>query len=188
MKNNKVIIFSAPSGSGKSTVVNHLLKKFPSLEFSVSATSRSPRGNEQNGKEYFFFSPEEFRTLIDQNAFVEYEEVYSGSLYGTLRSEVERIWAKGHTIVFDIDVKGGVNLKKLFKESALAIFIKAPSIESLRERLIHRGTDSDEAIEKRVFKAMEELEYEKQFDKVIINDILEHTLTEADIIVEEFIS
>lgn len=185
---NKIIIFSAPSGSGKSTIVNHLLNKYPELEFSVSATSRSPRGDEQHGKEYYFYSTDEFRELISQNAFIEYEEVYSGSYYGTLRSEIERIWAKGHTILFDIDVKGGVNLKRLFKESALAVFIKAPSIEELRERLIHRGTDSDEAIEKRVAKAKEELEYEKYFDKVLINDILDRTLREAEIITEEFLS
>lgn len=183
---NKVMIFCAPSGSGKSTVVNHLLEKYPFLEFSVSATSRAPRGAEQHGREYFFFTPEKFRELIAQDALVEYQEVYPGSYYGTLRSEVERIWAKGHAILFDIDVKGGVNLKKLFGENALAVFVKAPSIEALRERLIHRGTDSAEAIERRVAKAAEEMEYEKSFDRVLVNEVLDRTFAEAEMMVEEF--
>jgi guanylate kinase len=184
---NKVIIFSAPSGSGKSTVVTHLLKKYPFLEFSISATSRAPRGQEQNGKEYFFFSTEEFEKLISEDAFVEYEEVYKGSYYGTLKSEIERIWAKGHTILFDIDVKGGVNIKKIFGDAALAVFVKAPSVEELRNRLTGRGTDTPEAIEKRVAKAEEELTYEKYFDVVLINDRLEESLSHAEKLVDSFV-
>ena len=133
--NKKVIIFSAPSGSGKSTVVNHLLTKFDNLEFSISATSRAPRGREQNGREYYFLTEEEFRRRIAANEFVEYEEVYTGSFYGTLKSEMERIWSNGNIILFDVDVKGGVNLKKLLGDQALSVFIKAPSIKILRQRL-----------------------------------------------------
>lgn len=184
---NKVIIFSAPSGSGKSTVVNHLLKKYPFLEFSISATSRAPRGQEQNGKEYFFFSPEEFERLISEDAFVEYEEVYKGSYYGTLKSEIERIWAKGHTILFDIDVKGGVNIKRIFGDAALAVFVKAPSVEELRSRLVGRGTDTPEAIEKRVAKAEEELTYEKYFDVVLVNDDLSTSLAQAEGLIDSFV-
>ena len=134
---NKVLIFSAPSGSGKSTIVNHILGVYPnSMEFSVSATSRPPRGEEVHGREYYFMSPEEFRKLIDEDKFVEFEEVYEGRFYGTLKSECERIWAAGHVIIFDVDVKGGVNLKKYFGKAALSIFIQAPSVEVLRDRLI----------------------------------------------------
>lgn len=186
--NQKVIIFSAPSGAGKSTVVGHLLKRFPFLEFSISATSRPPRGTEKNGVEYYFFSESEFRDLIARNAFVEYEEVYPGSFYGTLRSEVERIWAKGHVILFDIDVKGGVNLKRIFGDTALSVFVRPPSVEELRRRLQGRGTDSPEAIEKRVAKAAAELRYEPQFDRVLENDVLERTLSEAEEMVLEFVN
>lgn len=184
----KVIIFSAPSGAGKSTIVGHLLNKYPFLEFSVSATSRQPRGQEQHGREYYFFTVEEFRKMIEKGEFVEYEEVYPGSFYGTLRSEVERIWAKGHVILFDIDVKGGVNLKKLFGDEALSVFIKPPSVEELRHRLEGRGTDSPEAIEKRVAKAAEELEYEKYFDYVLVNDTLSDSLSEAEALIEKNIA
>lgn len=184
---NRVIIFSAPSGSGKSTIVNHLLEKYPFLEFSISATSRAPRGEEKHGKEYFFYTTEEFEELIHKGAFVEYEEVYKGSYYGTLKREIERIWAKGHTILFDIDVKGGVNLKKIFGESAMAVFIKPPSVEELRNRLVGRGTDSPEAIQKRVAKAEEELTYEPLFDVVLVNDKLSDSLAEAESLVEKFV-
>lgn len=186
--NKKVIIFSAPSGAGKSTVVGHLLRRFDFLEFSISATSRPPRGTERNGVEYYFFSEEEFRNLISRNAFVEYEEVYPGSFYGTLRSEVERIWAKGHVILFDIDVKGGVNLKRIFGDAALSVFVKPPSVEELRRRLQGRGTDSPEAIDRRVAKAAEELLYETKFDKVLENDVLERTLAEAEKAVLDFVN
>ena len=184
--NKKVIIFSAPSGAGKSTVVGHLLKKYPFLEFSISATSRAPRGSERDGVEYYFYTESQFRALISQDAFVEYEEVYPGSFYGTLRSEVERIWAKDHVILFDIDVKGGVNLKRIFGDSAMSVFVRPPSIEELRRRLESRGTDAPEAIERRVAKAAEELEYEGRFDKVLENDCLERTLAEADSLIEQF--
>ncbi|MBQ3175564.1 MAG: guanylate kinase [Bacteroidales bacterium] len=182
----KVIIFSAPSGAGKSTIVGHLLKKFPFLEFSVSATSRKPRGEEIDGKHYYFFSTDQFESKIRNGEFVEYEEVYAGSYYGTLKSEVERIWDKGNIIIFDIDVKGGVNLKRLYGANAMAIFIQPPSIEELRNRLVGRGTDSAEAIERRVAKAAEELTYADKFDKIIVNDKLELALKEAEDIVEAF--
>ena len=186
--NNKVIIFSAPSGAGKSTVVNHLLKLHPELEFSISATSRAPRGDEKHGVEYYFFTSDEFRSMIAEGKFVEYEEVYSGSFYGTLRSEVERIWAKGHVIIFDIDVQGGVNLKRIFGEQAFSIFIQAPSVEILRERLIGRGTDTMEAIEKRVAKAASEMEFAAgKFDYTLINDDLQTALAEAEEVVGGFL-
>lgn len=181
----RVIIFSAPSGSGKSTVVNHLLGKYDLMEFSISATSRAPRGQERNGHEYYFFSKEEFENLIAQGAFVEYEQVYHGSYYGTLKSEVERIWAKGHTIVFDVDVKGGISLKRYFGDEAISVFIQAPSVEVLRQRLIGRGTDAPQAIEDRVQKAAEEMEYACKFDMVLINDNLQKCLSEAEKLVEE---
>lgn len=182
----KVIIFSAPSGAGKSTIVGYLLKKFPFLEFSVSATSRKPRGEEVDGKHYYFFSTDQFESKIRNGEFVEYEEVYAGSYYGTLKSEVERIWDKGNIIIFDIDVKGGVNLKRLYGANAMAIFIQPPSIEELRKRLIGRGTDSAEAIERRVAKAAEELTYAGKFDKIIVNDSLEVALKEAEDMVAAF--
>jgi len=185
----KVIIFSAPSGAGKSTIVNHLLGKYPELEFSISATSRAPRGNEQDGREYYFYSADRFREMIAQGKFIEHEEVYPGSFYGTLKSEVERIWAKGHVIVFDIDVKGGVNIKRIFGDKAFSIFIQAPSVEILRERLISRGTDSAEAIGKRVAKASSEMEFAKgRFDYVLVNDDLQTALDEADEIVGKFLA
>lgn len=187
--NNKVIIFSAPSGAGKSTIVNHILGLHPELEFSISATSRAPRGEEKHGVEYYFFTAEEFRRMIAENKFVEHEEVYPGSFYGTLRSEVERIWAKGHAIVFDIDVQGGVNLKRIFGDQAFSVFIQAPSVEVLRERLVGRGTDTDEAIEKRVAKATSEMEFAAgKFDHVLVNDDLATALAEAEQIVSDFLS
>ena len=186
--NNKVIIFSAPSGAGKSTIVNHLLGQYPELEFSISATSRAPRGQEKHGVEYYFFSADEFRKLIAEDSFVEYEEVYAGSFYGTLKSEVDRIWAKGHTIIFDIDVQGGVNLKRFFGEKALSVFIQAPSVEILRTRLVGRGTDTEEAIERRVAKAASEMEFaEGKFDYVLINDDLQTAKTEAEKVIGDFL-
>ncbi len=185
---NKVVIFSAPSGSGKSTIVNHILGLHPEMEFSVSATSRAPRGQEKDGVEYYFFTSDEFRRMISEDKFVEHEEVYSGSFYGTLKSEVNRIWDKGHVIIFDVDVKGGVNLKKYFKEKALSVFIQAPSVEELRRRLVARGTDSPEAIEKRVAKAAEEMTYADKFDYILINDDLSKAYTEAERIVNYFLN
>lgn len=187
--NNKVIIFSAPSGAGKSTIVNHLLAQYPELEFSISATSRAPRGEEKHGVEYYFFSADEFRKLIAEDSFVEYEEVYAGSFYGTLKSEVDRIWAKGHTIIFDIDVQGGVNLKKFFGDKALSVFIQAPSVAVLRERLVGRGTDTEEAIERRVAKAASEMEFaEGKFDYVLINDDLQTAKAEAEKVIGDFLA
>lgn len=186
--NEKVVIFSAPSGSGKSTIVNHILSLHPEMEFSISATSRAPRGKEKDGVEYNFITAERFRKLIAQDRFVEYEEVYEGRYYGTLKSEVERIWAKGHVIIFDVDVKGGVNLKKYFGYKAISIFIQAPSVEVLRERLINRGTDSENEIEKRVAKAAEEMTYADKFDHILINDNLEKAFAEAESLVDSFLS
>ena len=186
--NNKVIIFSAPSGAGKSTIVNHILGLHPEIEFSISATSRAPRGQEQHGVEYYFFTADEFRQMIAEDKFVEYEEVYVGSFYGTLKSEVERIWAKGHVIVFDIDVQGGVNLKRIFGEQAFSVFIQAPSVEVLRERLVGRGTDTPEAIEKRVAKAASEMEFAAgKFDHVLVNDDLQAAFAEAESIIGDFL-
>ncbi len=187
MDNRKAVIFSAPSGSGKSTIVNHILKLHPELEFSVSAASRAPRGTEKNGVEYWFISEDEFRRKIAAGEFIEYEEVYSGSFYGTLKSEVERIWDRGHALIFDVDVKGGVNLKKYFGDRALALFIKAPSVEELRRRLVGRGTDSPEAIERRVAKAAEEMSYADRFDHIIVNDNLQAAYADAERVVGEFL-
>ena len=185
---NKVIIFSAPSGAGKSTIVNHILGLHPEIEFSISATSRAPRGQEQHGVEYYFFTADEFRQMIAEDKFVEHEEVYPGSFYGTLKSEVERIWAKGHVIVFDIDVQGGVNLKRIFGDQAFSVFIQAPSVEVLRERLVGRGTDTPEAIEKRVAKAASEMEFAAgKFDHVLVNDHLQTAFAEAERIIGDFL-
>ena len=187
MKNGKIIIFSAPSGSGKSTLIGHLLKRFPQLEFSISATSRAPRGSEVNGKEYYFLTNEEFKNKVAAGEFGEGEEVYAGTCYGTLRSELKRIWDKGHVIVFDVDVKGGVNLKKIFGDDALSIFIMPPSVEELRRRLEKRGTDTPETIAKRVAKAEEEITYAPLFDKIVVNDSLETAIADATRITESFI-
>ena len=184
----KVIIFSAPSGAGKSTVVNHLLGLYPQFEFSISATSRAPRGQEQDGVEYYFIDAERFRELIARDAFVEYEEVYQDRFYGTLKSEVERIWRKGHVIVFDVDVKGGVNLKKYFGDAALSVLIVPPSMEVLEARLRGRGTDSEEAIRERLDKASSELEFAAgKFDRDLVNDKLEETFAEAEALVDAFL-
>lgn len=184
----KVLIFSAPSGSGKSTIVSHILGLHPEIEFSVSATSRPPRGTEQDGVEYLFFSADIFRALIRDQKFVEYEEVYPDRFYGTLKSEVNRIWAKGHVIIFDVDVKGGVSLKKYFGDAALSVFIQAPSVEELRKRLIARATDPMDAIKTRVAKAAEEMTYAPQFDQVLINDNLEKAYEEAEKMVDNFLN
>jgi len=185
---NKVIIFSAPSGAGKSTVVRHLLKLHPEFEFSVSATSRAPRGTERDGVEYYFLTPEKFRELIAQDAFVEYEEVYADKFYGTLKSEVERIWAAGHVIVFDVDVKGGANLKKYFGEAAMSFLILPPSMEILEQRLRGRGTDSEEAIVERLAKAESEIEFAKgKFDVELVNDALEDTFMYSELAVDIFL-
>ena len=185
---NKVLIFSAPSGSGKSTIVNHILGLHPEIEFSISATSRPPRGQEKDGVEYYFLSVEDFRSRIEADKFVEYEQVYEGRYYGTLKSEVQRIWDKGHVIIFDVDVKGGVNLKKYFGDKALSVFIQAPSVEELHRRLIARGTDTPEAIAERVAKAAEEMTYAPKFDVVLINDNLDKAYAEAEKMVDDFLA
>ncbi|MCR5710071.1 MAG: guanylate kinase [Bacteroidales bacterium] len=183
----KVVIFSAPSGSGKTTVVNHLLKSFDCFEFSVSATSRAPRGEEKDGEAYYFISADEFRRRVAAGDFVEHEEVYAGVFYGTLKSEVDRIWGKDKVILFDVDVKGGVSLKKYFGEGALSVFIKAPSIKELRRRLENRGTDSPEFIDERVRKARIEMMYQPKFDYILVNDNLATCLAEAEKVVEDFL-
>lgn len=183
----KVVIFSAPSGAGKSTIVNYLLGRNLGLEFSISATSRSPRGQEQHGKEYYFFSQEEFRKRIEAGDFLEWEEVYPGCFYGTLKCEVERIWAKGHTVVFDVDVVGGVNIKKIFGADALSVFIQAPSVEELRLRLIGRATDDAEKIAQRVAKAEYEMGFANQFDTIIVNDDLQAAFSDAELKVRKFL-
>lgn len=180
------MVFSAPSGAGKTTIVTHLLKAFNKLEFSVSATSRAPRGQEVDGKDYYFLSVKEFKKRIKNNEFVEYEEVYPGSFYGTLKSEVERIWAKGNVIMFDVDVKGGVSIKKIFGEKAFTVFIMPPSLEVMEQRLRARGTDSEEAIKTRVAKAAEEMTYAAKFDAVLVNDVLEESFEKAERLVKLF--
>ena len=183
---NKVMVFSAPSGAGKTTIVTHLLETFNKLEFSVSATSRAPRGKEVDGKDYYFLSTKEFKKRVKNNEFVEYEEVYPGSFYGTLKSEVERIWAKGNVIMFDVDVKGGVNIKKIFGEKAFTVFIMPPSLEVMEQRLRARGTDSDEAIKTRIAKAAEEMTYAAKFDCVLVNDVLAESFAKAERLVTLF--
>ena len=185
---NKMIILSAPSGSGKSTIIQYLLQKGFPLEFSISATTRAPRGTEQNGVEYYFYSVEEFKQKIANNEFVEFEEVYENRFYGTLKSECERIWAKGNVIVFDVDVAGGMRLKKLFGEKALSLFIKAPSVEVLRKRLEARKTDSIEEIEKRIAKAAYEMQFADKFDKIVVNDVLETACRDAEQLLTEFLN
>lgn len=183
-----ILIFSAPSGAGKSTLVNYLLGQRGDLEFSVSCTTRAPRGLEQNGKEYYFISNEEFLMRVKNDEFVEYENVYAGTYYGTLKSEIERIESKGHHVVFDVDVKGGINLKKYFGDRAMSVFVAPPSVEELRKRLIGRATDSAEKIEERVAKAATELLDQPQFDITIVNDDLEKAKKELLQKVGEFLS
>lgn len=184
----KLIIFSAPSGSGKTTIVKQLLAQFPSIEFSVSACSRKMRDGEVHGRDYYFLSAQNFRERILKNDFVEWEEVYAGSYYGTLRSELERIWQKGHHVAFDVDVKGGINLKKMFGDRALAIFVMPPSIDELRNRLIARGTETPESIAKRVGKAEEEITHANNFDFIVVNDKLENAVQEAMGLVSNFLN
>ena len=184
----KLLIFSAPSGSGKTTIVRRLLEQFSNLEFSISATSRAPRGSEKNGVDYYFLTAEEFAEAVAANKFVEWEEVYKGTCYGTLRSEMERIWTKGNVILFDVDVMGGIRLKEIFGEDALSIFVMPPSIEELRRRLEGRGTDAPEVIEKRIAKASFELTKAPEFDRQVINDDLEVAVSQVAEIVKNFIA
>ena len=172
MSDKKALIFSAPSGAGKSTVVNHLMETFPRLDFSITATTRPRRGTEENGREYYFISRDEFLKLIEQEAFVEWEEVYKGSYYGTLKLELERMWNRNKVAVFDVDVKGGINLKKIFGDHALSVFVAPPSLEVLRERLTKRGTDSPQAIEERLAKASLEMQDAPYFDVVLVLSLI----------------
>lgn len=184
----KLIIFSAPSGSGKTTIVRHLLAQHPDkIAFSISASTRAPRGNEVDGKDYHFISKEEFLHRIANEQFVEFEEVYSGTFYGTLRSELDRIWAEGKHVVFDIDVVGGLRLKRKFGDRALAVFVNPPSLDVLKSRLRNRGTDSEAMLQERMEKARKELSYADQFDVVLNNNELEVTFAEAKELLLDFI-
>lgn len=188
MSQGKAVIFCAPSGAGKTTIVKHLIKTLPKLKFSISATTRLPRvGIEENGKDYYFLTKEEFDQKVSNNELLEWQEVYSGIYYGTLRSEVERIWNQGNHVIFDVDVLGGLNLKKALGEQALAIFVNAESVEVLRQRLSSRNTEDQESLEKRIGKASEEMKYASKFDKEVINRDLKTAFTEAENIVEAFL-
>lgn len=186
---NGLLIFSAPSGSGKSTIVNWLMKEHPELKlaFSISCTSRAPRGTEKDGVEYFFLTPEEFKKKIEGNEFLEYEEVYQDRFYGTLKSQVESQLEDGENVIFDVDVKGGINIKKFYGERALSIFIQPPSIEELRKRLNGRGTDAPDVIEQRLAKASYEMSFAPQFDHIVVNDNLEKAKSEVYKLVHKFI-
>jgi len=183
----KAIIFSAPSGSGKTTIVKHLLATNSDLGFSISASTRDKRGRtETHGKDYYFLSPEDFKAKIDDDAFIEWEEVYEGNFYGTLKSEIDRIWKEGKNVIFDVDVKGGLNLKKYFGKKALSVFVKVPSMDVLKERLKDRGTESEESLSRRLFKAKFEMGFQNKFDVVLINENLDKSLAEAQRLYNEF--
>jgi len=187
MLNGKVLIFSAPSGAGKTTIVSHLVNSDPSLAFSISATTRERRKGEQDGVHYYFLSEQEFLRSIEQKKFVEYEEVYAGLLYGTLKSEVDRIWQQGKHVMMDVDVVGGLRLKEYFGEKALAIFVKPPNLETLEERLRNRKTESEQSLTRRLEKASYELTFEPKFDKIIVNEDLKQAREEAFKLVSQFI-
>lgn len=186
-KEGKLIIFSAPSGAGKTTIVRHLLGKFPQLEFSISATTRKSRGDEREGKDYYFISKQEFLHRIAKKEFVEFEEVYSGTFYGTLRTEIDRIWKKGKTVIFDIDVEGGLHLKRKYERQALAIFVQPPSLQVLIDRLTSRGTDNTEKLKERFIKAEKELDYAPKFDIILKNNDLQTACREAEDLVRDFL-
>jgi len=188
MKQGKAIIFSAPSGSGKTTIVRHLLSTYQNLGFSISACTRQRRKqNEIHGKDYYFLTPEEFKQKIAEGVFVEWEQVYEDLYYGTLKSEIARIWGEGKHILFDVDVKGGLSLKRYFKDRALAVFVKVPSVEELAQRLRYRNTETKESFEQRLAKAESEMAYEKEFDVTLINANLDDTLKKAEALIEAFI-
>lgn len=188
MKQGKLIIFSAPSGAGKTTIVKHLLKKFPNLSFSISATTRDKRGDEVDEKDYYFISKESFLHKVAHQEFVEFEEVYNGTFYGTLRSEIQRIWNDGKHVIFDIDVEGGLRLKRKYEQDALAIFVQPPSLEVLKARLSGRGTDSAEKLQERFIKAEKELEYADRFDIILKNHDLDTACAEAETLIGNFIA
>lgn len=183
----KLVIFSAPSGSGKTTIVRELLKRFECFEFSISATSRAPRGVEKDGVDYYFLTNEEFKARVERDEFVEWEEVYQGTCYGTLKSEMERIWAKGNVILFDVDVIGGINLKRIFGADACSVFVQPPSIEELERRLRGRGTDAEEVIRKRIAKAEFELSKASEFDHIVVNDVLSVAVDQTADIITNFL-
>jgi guanylate kinase len=184
----KAILFSAPSGCGKTTIIKELMQYFDCFDFSISATSRKPRGSEVDGRDYYFLSHEEFHRRADAGDFLEWEEVYAGTCYGTLKSEVERIWQSGKVIVFDVDVNGGRNIKRYFGADALSIFVMPPSIEVLEQRLRSRGTDSEEAIVKRLARSAEELNQASQFDVTIVNDDLQSAVDQTRAVIERFLN
>jgi guanylate kinase len=185
----KAIIFSAPSGSGKTTIVRHLLATNPKLGFSISACTRDKRGrSEENGKDYYFLTPEEFKQKIDEKAFVEWEEVYPGNFYGTLISEIERIWASGRHVIFDVDVKGGLHLKEYFGERGLAVFVKVPSMDELGRRLRDRKTETEAQLSQRIFKANFEMKFEDRFDITLVNENLEESLRKSEKLVDTFLA
>lgn len=188
MAKGKLMIFSAPSGSGKSTLVQYLMQQNPNLAFSISCTSRAPRGTEKDGVEYYFLTPDEFRRRIANDDFLEYEEVYTDKFYGTLKSEVERLSNAGKTVLFDVDVKGGVNIKKFYGDRALSIFVQPPSIEELSRRLHSRGTDAEEVIQTRLEKAAYELTFAPQFDRIVVNDNLDDAKAEVLKLMNDFLS
>jgi guanylate kinase len=183
----KAIIFCAPSGSGKTTIVKHLLDKYSKLGFSISACTRDKRGrNEENGKDYFFLDIHDFKERIDNEEFVEWQEVYPGAYYGTLKTEIERLWDLGKTVIFDVDVQGGMNLKKYFGDAALAIYVKVPSIEELERRLRARGTDSEDSISRRIYKMKFEMEFQNRFDVILLNEDIEDSWQKAEELYEKF--
>ncbi len=184
----KLIIFSAPSGSGKTTLVRHLLATNPNLGFSISACTRDRRGRaEENGKDYYFLTPDEFKHKIDADEFVEWEEVYIGAFYGTLKAEIQRLWDEGKHVLFDVDVQGGLKLKEYYGDRALAVFVKVPNEETLRQRLLGRGTETDDSLSKRLFKVHFEMSFQDRFDVVLVNDDLETSYRKAQTLIDEFV-
>ena len=189
MTEGKAFIFAAPSGSGKTTIVKYLTENNPNLGFSISASTRDRRGRtEENGKDYYFLSKEEFKRKIDEDAFVEWEEVYEGNFYGTLKSEIERVWDNGKHVIFDVDVKGALNLKQYFGDKALAVFVKVPSIDVLKQRLKGRGTESEESLSRRLYKAEFEMSFEDKFDVTLVNAGLEESYWQAQKLVDDFLT
>ncbi len=188
MNNRKAILFSAPSGSGKTTIIREILKRFDCFEFSISATSRRPREGEKDGVDYYFLSPEEFDSRVSDDQFLEWEEVYAGVRYGTLKSEIDRIWNNGHVIIFDVDVNGGMSIKKYFGSDALSLFVMPPSVEVLELRLRGRGTESEEAITRRLARSAAELEKASQFDVTIVNDVLSNAVDRAQEVINDYLN